>query len=84
VDSPLDNTSLVEVMISSKAGRVFIRDLSDLTLEIIFDTWLASMNVSSKSCIALNDSGNAPSWRFYLQCGIQETSCPVIIYIVCH
>ena len=31
------NTSLLEVMISSKNERVFIRDLSDQTLKIIFD-----------------------------------------------
>ena len=31
------NTVLLDVMISSKNERVFIRDLSDLTLQIIFN-----------------------------------------------
>jgi len=34
-------------MMSSKDDRVFIRDLSDLTLQIIFDALWASMNVGS-------------------------------------
>ena len=46
------NTSLREVMISSKNERGFIRDLSDLTLQIIFDAWWASMNVGTKWPIA--------------------------------
>jgi hypothetical protein len=46
------NSSLLEVMISSKNERVFIRDLSDLTLQIIFDAWWASMNEGSKRPIA--------------------------------
>jgi hypothetical protein len=56
------NTSLLEVMISSKNERVFIRDLSDLTLQIIFDAWWASMNVGLKRPIAWNNSRHAPSW----------------------
>jgi len=78
------NTSLLEVMISSNNERVFIRDLSDLTLQIIFDTWWASMNVGSKRPIAWNNSRHAPSWRFYLHCGIEVTGSPGIICIVCH
>jgi len=39
-------------MISSKNECVFIRDLSDPTLQIIFDAWWASMNVGSKRPIA--------------------------------
>jgi len=39
-------------MISSKNERVFVRDLSDLTLQIIFDAWWASMNLGSKRPIA--------------------------------
>jgi len=35
------NTSLLEGMISSKNERVFIRDLGDLILLIIVDTWWA-------------------------------------------
>jgi len=78
------NTSLLEVMISSKNERVFIRDLSDLTLEIFFDAWWASMNEGSEGPIARNDSRHAPSWRFYLHCGIEGTGSPGIICIVCH
>jgi len=42
------NTLLPEVMIFSKDERVFIRDLSDPSLEIIFNGWWAAMNVGSK------------------------------------
>jgi len=34
--------------------------------------------------MALNNSRHAPSWRFYLHCGIEETGSPGIICIVCH
>ena len=78
------NTSLLEVMISSKNDRVFIRDLSDLTLQLIFDAGWASTNVASKRPIAWNDSRHATSWRFYLHCGIEDTGSPGIICIVCH
>jgi len=61
-----------------------IRDLSDHTLQIVFDAWWASMNVGSKRCIAWNNSRHVPSWRFYLHCGIEETGSPGIICIVCH
>jgi hypothetical protein len=71
-------------MISFKNERVFIRDLSDLTLQIIFDAWWASMNLGSKRPIAWINSRHAPSWRFYLHCGIEETGNPGIICIVCH
>jgi len=83
-DTKTLNTSLLEVMISSKNECVFIRDLSDLTSQIIFDAWWASMNVGSKRPIAWNNSRHAPSWRFYLHCGIEETGSPSIICIVCH
>jgi len=71
-------------MISSKNEHVCIRDLSDRTLHIIFDAWWASMTVGSKQPIAWNNSTHAPSWRFYLQCGIAGTGSPGIICIVCH
>jgi len=83
-DSQSLNTSMLEVMISSKNERVFIRDLTDLSLQIIFDAWWASMNVDSKRPIAWNNSRHAPSWRFYLHCGIEENGNPGIICIVCH
>jgi len=78
------NTSLLEVMISSKNERVFIRDLSDLTLQIIFDTWWAPMNIGSKRPTVWKNSRYAPSWRFYLHCGIEETGSPGIVCIVSH
>jgi len=78
------NTSLLEVMISSKNELVFIRDLSDLILQIIFVAWWASMNVRSKRPIAWNDSRHAPGWPFYLHCGMEETCSHGIICIMCH
>jgi hypothetical protein len=78
------NISLLEVMISSKNERDFIRDLRDLTLQIIFDAWWASTNVDSKRPIAWKNSRHAPSWRLYLHWAIEETGSPGIIYVVCH
>jgi len=71
-------------MISSKNERVIIRDLSDLTLQIIFDAWRASMNIGSKRPIAWNNSRHAPLWRFYIHCRMAENGTPGIICIVCH
>jgi hypothetical protein len=73
------NTSLLEVMISSKNEPVFIHDLSDHTLHIIFDAWRASMKVGSKQPIAWNNSRHAQSWRFYFHRRIEETGYPGII-----
>jgi len=70
-------------MTCSENEHVFILDLSDLTLKIIYNAWCASMNVGSKRPIACNYSRYAPSWRFYLHCGIEETGSPGIIRIVC-
>jgi len=78
------NTSLLEVIISSKNEHVFVRNWSDLTLQIILDSWWASMNVGSKESIAWNASRHAPSWGFYLHCGIEETGSPGINCIICH
>jgi len=69
-------------MISSKNARVFICDLNDLTLQIIFDSWWASMNVDLEWPIDWTNPRNAPSWQFYWHCGIQETRSPGIISIV--
>jgi len=71
-------------MSSSKNELVFICDLSDLTLQLIFDAWWASMNVNLKWPIAWNNSRHVPSWRCYLHCWIEETGSPGIICIVCH
>jgi len=78
------NTSLLEVMISSNNECVFIRDLSVLPLQILFDAWCASMNDSSKGPIAWNSSKHEASWRFYLHCEIEDTGSPGIICIVYH
>jgi len=83
-DSQSLNISLLEVMISSKNKRVFIRDLSNLTLQIIFEAWRASMNLDLKQPIAWHNSRHAPSWRFYSHGGIEETASPGIICIICH
>jgi len=84
LDSNSWNTSLLKVMISSKNEPVFIRDLGDLTLQIIFDAWWASMNVDWERPVAWNNSRHAPSWQFYLHCGIEETGSPASICIICH
>jgi len=84
LDAKFLNTSLLKDMVCSKNEPLFIRDLSDLTLDIIFDALWAAMNVDSKRPIAWNNSRHAPSWQFYLHCGLEETGSPGIIYIVCH
>jgi len=53
-------------------------------LQILFDSWWASINVGSKRPVAWNNSRHAPSGRFYLHRGIEETGSTSIIYIVCH
>jgi len=78
------NTLLLEAMISCKNEDVFIHDLSDLTLQIIFDIWWASMNVGSSLPIASNNSRQVSSWRLYFHCGIKETGHPGITCIICH
>jgi hypothetical protein len=59
------NTSLLEVMITSKNERIFIPHVSDLNVQIIFDAWQVSIYVGSKQPIAWNNSIHAPSWRFH-------------------
>jgi hypothetical protein len=71
-------------MISSKNRCVFIHDLNDLTVQIIFDASLTSINVDSKISITWNNSRHAPSWRFHLDWGMEETSSRGIICIICH
>jgi hypothetical protein len=56
------NTTLLEVMISSKNGRAFICDLSNLTLQMVFNAGWHSMNVGSKGPITWNNSRHAPWW----------------------
>jgi len=71
-------------MISFTNKHVFIHDLTYLTLQIMLNAWWASINVRSKHPIAWNDSRHAPLWRFYLHCGIEKTSIPGVMCIVCH
>jgi len=73
-----------EVMISFKNKYVFIRNLSDLNLQIIFDAWWASMNIGSKRPIAWNSSRHASSWWLYLDSRIEETGSPEILCIISH
>jgi hypothetical protein len=77
-------TSLLEVMISSKNEHVFIVHLSDLTLQIIFDTWWVAINEGSMRPVAWHNSRHALSWRFYLHWAIEETGGPGIIFIIYH
>jgi len=42
------------------------------------------MKEGLKWSITWNCSKYAPSWRFYLHCGIEPTGSPGIICIVCH
>jgi len=70
-------------MIWSNNECVFVRDLSDHTLQMIFNLWWASMNVASKWPIVWNNSIYGPLWRFYLHCGILHTGSPGILCILC-
>jgi len=81
-DSKSLNTLLLDIVISSKNECVFIHELNNLTLQSIFDAWWASMNIGSKRSISWNNYRHAPSWRFYLHCGIEETHSRGIIWIV--
>jgi hypothetical protein len=83
-DSQSLNTSLPEVIICPKNDNVFICDLNDLMLQIIFDGWWTSMNVGSKRSIAWNHFQRTYSWWLFLRCGLEDNSCPGIICIVCH
>jgi hypothetical protein len=78
------NTSLLEVIISPNNEHVLVRDLSHLTLQIVFDASWASMIVGLKRPIAWKNPRHGPSWQFNLHFGIEETGSPGIICIVCH
>jgi len=71
-------------MVCSKNEGVIIRDLSDLTVQIVLNAWWDSVNVDSKGPIAGNNCWHAPWWQFFLFCGNEENSRPWIICIVCH
>jgi len=84
LDSKSWNTSLLEVRITSKNEHIRICEVSKLIFQIIFDAWLASINVGLKRPIAWNKSRHASSWQFYLHSGSEETGNPGIIRIICH
>ena len=83
-DSTSLNNAILEVMISSKNELVYIHDLSDLTLQIIFDAEWASMNVDLKCPISWTNSGYGSSRRFDLHSRIEETCSTGCIHIVCY
>lgn len=78
------DTSLLEVMYSAKEERVFIRDLSDVRLQMMFDDWWTSMKVETKKTIVWSTSRHASAWRFFKLCANTENGSPGIICIVCH
>jgi hypothetical protein len=84
LDSQSLNTPLLKVMISSKNEDVFICNLSDSTLQSIFNAWWASMNGRLKRSIVWNNSSHAPFWRFFLYCGTDETGSSGIKCVICH
>jgi len=71
-------------MISSQNEQVVIHDLSDLTLQIIYDVRWAPRNIGSNHPIAWNNSRHGCSWQFHLHCGMEETGSPGISCILCH
>jgi len=78
------NTDLFKVEISFITELDLIHHLSDLTLQIIFDAWWASMIDGSKHTIAWNTSWQERLWRFYWHPGIKETGSPGIMDIIRH
>jgi hypothetical protein len=83
-DSRSMNTPLLKVILSSHTEWGFICGLTDLSWQIIFNTFWASITVGLKCPIAWQNSRHEHSWCFYLQCGIAETSIPGIVCIVCY
>jgi hypothetical protein len=69
-------------MISFNNEHVFIRDLSDDILYIIFNSWWASINVGLKHPIAWNKCRHVFSWWIYWHHGIEATGSPAIQCIV--
>lgn len=83
-DSKYLNTTLIEVTISSNDYCVCIRDLSDVTLQIILDVWWASVRVNSTCSIACDNSQCARACWFHLHWAIEKTAIPGIMGIVRH
>lgn len=78
------NTSLPQVMMTSRNQGIFVRDLSDVTFQIISYDWLAFMNVSLKRSRTWDSPGHEPDWRFNLHCQIRETRNTSYICTVWH
>jgi len=68
-------------MISSKNKHVIIPELSDITFQMIFDVWWASMNVSLKCPFVWNISTHASSWLLYLHAGWRRQPA-IALYIL--
>jgi hypothetical protein len=64
-------TSLLEVMTSFQDERVRIRDLSDLTLDIVFDAQWGSIFVGLQGHIVWNMYRYSPSRCVNLHCGMK-------------
>lgn len=79
----IDTSCLVEVR-SARGDRVFVRDLTDETLQMAFDNWWKSMDVKTKHTIVWKTSRHAASWAYYKHCANAENGSPGIICIVCH
>jgi hypothetical protein len=71
-------------MISSKNELVLICDLSNLTLQIILDAWLASMNVGANQSTTWNNSSDVLSGWFGLHFQIEVTYSTGNICMVCY
>jgi len=83
-DSKSSNTGLLEFMIFSNNECARMCNLSNISLQIVFDIWWASIHVASKSPIAWNNSTHAPVWVYYSLCGIEKTGSTGIVGIICH
>jgi len=83
-DSKSLNTSLLEVIISSKNEHVFMHDLSDHSFQIIVDIWGVSMTLGLKWPVVWNISRHVALWQICLHCRIDKTGSHGIISLVCH
>jgi len=76
-DQSID-TSLLEIIISTKNEQLFIGGLTGLAFQNNIDDWRISMNVVLKYPLERKHSKDALSWHFYLHHGIEQTSSPGI------
>lgn len=61
-DSHSLNALLLEVMTLPKYKHHYVHNFSDITLQILFDAWRASMNVVLKHPLGCNNCRHTPSW----------------------